>query len=45
MVLTAGLCKKLMQKINTHALADISGKEPTGNGNVQFCYLVKGFVF
>jgi uncharacterized protein YjcR len=34
---TAGLSKKLMQKINTHALDDTSGKEPAGNGNVQFC--------
>jgi hypothetical protein len=37
MLPATGQCKKLMQKINTHALADIAGKEPTGNSNVQFC--------
>jgi len=37
MLSTAGQCKKLMQKINTHALADNTGKEPTGNSKVLFC--------
>jgi hypothetical protein len=38
MVPTAGLSKKkLMDKINTSALSDISDKEPTGSGYVQFC--------
>lgn len=37
MVPTAGLGKKkLMEKINTNALSDVSGKEPSHSGYVQF---------